>query len=133
MLSREDILGADDLERELVYVPEWQGEVFVRCLTGAERDRFEADMLSDPEEDSRKRFYNLRARLVVLSVCDDKGMPLFMLNDVDSLSRKSAKVLDRLFTVAQRLSGMTKEDVDTLTKNSASVPSDGSGSDLPSV
>jgi len=133
MLSREDILGADDLERELVYVPEWRGEVFVRCLTGAERDRFEADMLSDPEEDSRKRFYNLRARLVVLSVCDDKGMPLFMLNDVDSLSRKSAKVLDRLFTVAQRLSGMTKEDVDTLTKNSVSVPTDASGSDSPSV
>lgn len=131
MLSREDILGADDLQREVVHCEEWGGDVHVRCLTGAERDRFEADMLSDPEEDSRKRFYNLRARLVVLSVCDVKGMPLFMLNDVDALSRKSAKVLDRLFSVAQRLSGMTKEDVDTLTKNFVPTQGDASGSDSP--
>jgi len=48
MLSREDILGADDLERELVYVPVWRGEVFVSCLTGGERDHFQADILSDP-------------------------------------------------------------------------------------
>lgn len=133
MLSREDILGADDLQRELVYIEEWKGEVYVRCLTGAERDRFEAEMLSDPEEDSRRRFFNLRARLVVLAVCDEKNMPLFMLADVEKVGAKSAKVLDRLFSVAQRLSGMTREDVDTLTKNSVIVPSDASGSDSPSL
>ena len=131
MLSRDDILGSDDLARELVETPEWGGEVYVRCLTGAERDRFEADMLQDEETDSRKRFYNLRARLVVLAVCDDHNLPLFMLNDVEALGRKSAKVLDRLFSVAQRLSGMTKEDVEALTKNSVTTLDDASGSGLP--
>lgn len=131
MLNREDILSANDLERDVVLIPEWGGDVCMRGLTGAERDRFEADMLSDPEEDSRKRFYNLRARLVVLSLCDEKGMPLLLLNDVEQLGKKSAKILDRLFSVAQRLSGMTKEDVDTLTKNSAPTPADDSGSALP--
>lgn len=131
MLSRDDILGADDLAREMVAVPEWGGELYVRCLTGSERDRFEAEMLADPEEDHRKRFLNLRARLVVLAVCDEHNLPLFMLNDVEALGRKSAKVLDRLFSVAQRLSGMTREDVEALTKNSVNVPNDGSGSALP--
>lgn len=131
MLSRDDILGADDLARELVETPEWHGSVYVRCLTGAERDRFEAEMLADPEEDSRKRFYNLRARLVVLAVCDEHNLPLFMLNDVEALGRKSAKVLDRLFSVAQRLSGMTREDVEALTKNSGATLPDASGFDSP--
>ena len=131
MLSRDDILGADDLARELVETPEWSGSVYVRCLTGAERDRFEAEMLADAEEDQRKRFFNLRARLVVLAVCDEHNMPLFMLNDVEALGRKSAKVLDRLFSVAQRLSGMTREDVEALTKNSVATPPDASGSGLP--
>lgn len=131
MLSRDDILGADDLARELVAVPEWGGELYVRCLTGSERDRFEAEMLADPEEDQRKRFLNLRARLVVLAVCDEHNLPLFMLNDVEALGRKSAKVLDRLFSVAQRLSGMTREDVEALTKNSGAIPPDASGSALP--
>lgn len=131
MLNRDDILGADDLARELVAVPEWGGEVNVRCLTGAERDRFEAEMLADEEDDQRKRFFNLRARLVVLAVCDEHNLPLFMLNDVEALGRKSAKVLDRLFSVAQRLSGMTREDVEALTKNSVATPPDASGLDSP--
>lgn len=131
MLSRDDILGADDLARELVAVPEWGGDLYVRCLTGAERDRFEAEMLADEEDDQRKRFFNLRARLVVLAVCDEHNLPLFMLNDVEALGRKSAKVLDRLFSVAQRLSGMTREDVEALTKNSVTIPPDASGSDSP--
>lgn len=131
-LTREAILACQDLERELITIPEWgDGSVYVRGLTGAERDRFEAEMLADPEEDSRRRFFNLRARLVVLAVCDEHNMPLFMLADVEKVGAKSAKVLDRLFSVAQRLSGMTKEDVDILTKNSAIVPSDDSGSDSP--
>lgn len=131
MLNRDDILGADDLARELVSCPEWGGDLYIRCLTGAERDRFEAEMLADAEEDQRTRFFNLRARLVVLAVCDEHNMPLFMLNDVEALGCKSAKVLDRLFSVAQRLSGMTREDVEALTKNSVNVPNDASGSALP--
>jgi hypothetical protein len=131
MLSRDDILGADDLQRELVAVPEWGGDLYVRCLTGAERDRFEADMMRDEEEDQRQRFYNLRARLVVLAVCDEHNMPLFMLADAERLGAKSAKVLDRLFDVARRLSGMSQEDVEALTKNSVKVPNDASGSGLP--
>ena len=41
MLSRNAILNADDLPRKEVFVSEWNGSVFVRALTGAERDKRE--------------------------------------------------------------------------------------------
>ena len=39
MLTREQILGLSDLPREEVRIPEWGGVVFVRALTGSERDQ----------------------------------------------------------------------------------------------
>jgi hypothetical protein len=131
MLSRDDILGADDLQRELVQVPEWGGDVYVRCLTGAERDLWETHTLQDVEPDAQKRYANFRARLVVMAVCDDRGMPVFMLADASRLGQKSGKVLDRLYEVAVRLSGIRQEDVDALTKNSVATPPGASGSDSP--
>ena len=131
MLTREQILQADDLTKELVHCPEWGGDVYVRTLTGEERDRFEGDMLLDPEEDQRTRFANLRARLAVLALCDEKGMPLFFLHDLEALGKKSSIALDRVFDVARKLSGMRQEDVETLTKNFVAVPDAASGSASP--
>ncbi len=42
-LTGEEILGADDLPTEVVPVPEWDGTVIVRTLTGAERDHWTTD------------------------------------------------------------------------------------------
>ena len=44
-LTRDEILGADDLKTESVKVPEWGGTVLVRELTGAERDEWEASVV----------------------------------------------------------------------------------------
>ena len=41
LLSRDDILNADDLTIETVAVPEWGGEVNVKTLTGAEKDKWQ--------------------------------------------------------------------------------------------
>ena len=42
ILTRDQILQANDLVTETVEVPEWGGSVFVKSLTGVERDQFEA-------------------------------------------------------------------------------------------
>ena len=44
MLNREAILSSVDLPKELVSVPEWGGDLYVRTLNGTERDAFEASM-----------------------------------------------------------------------------------------
>jgi hypothetical protein len=38
ILNREAILGAVDLKKELVKVPEWGGEVYISMMTGEARD-----------------------------------------------------------------------------------------------
>jgi len=120
VLNREAILAAKDLPRELVEVPEWGGAVYVRALTGAERDQFEASIVEQRGRDVRMNMRNIRAKLVALTVVDEDGQRIFTDDDVAALGGKSAAALDRLFAVAQRLSGLSKEDVEELAKNSES-------------
>ena len=114
-LTKDQILRADDLPREQVDVPEWGGSVFVRTMTGAERDAFEQSIV----EDSGRNLANLRARLAVLTVVDADGARLFADSDAMVLGGKSAAALSRVFNVAQRLNALTNSDVEELGKNSA--------------
>ena len=45
ILSKADILRADDIKTIEVAVPEWGGSVLLRGLTGRERDLFEESIL----------------------------------------------------------------------------------------
>lgn len=121
MLSRSAILAADDLPREEVSIPQWGGTVFVRTMTGAERDALEAIHLKSPGR-------NFRARVAVATVCDEKGQLLFTEADLVPLGTKSAAALDLILDVAMRLSGFNKKDVDRLEGNSGASPSESSPS-----
>lgn len=129
LLSREDILNVKDLVEERVDVPEWGGLVIVRCMTGAERDAFEASILEVKGKKYDVNLQNMRAKLIAHSVVDQDGKPLFKESDVRALGQKSAAAMNRIYEVAQRLSGISKEDVEELAKNSGGAQSDGSGSD----
>jgi hypothetical protein len=111
ILSKDAILAADDLPRETVNVPEWGGEVLVRTMSGTDRDAFEASLI---EKDGRME--NVRARLVALTLCDAQGDRLFDDSQIVALGRKSARALDRVFSVAQRLNGIGVEQVDIAKK-----------------
>lgn len=137
LLSREQILEADDLARELVNVEEWGGHVYVRALTGAERDAFEQSLVEErivgrgrQRETTRTvNMRNARAKLCALTICDEQGERLFTDADVQDLGKKSAAALTRVYEVAARLSGLTDEDMEELTGNSDDDPSDGLSSD----
>lgn len=117
VLTKNAILSQSDREIELVEVPEWGGVVFVRSLSGEERDQFEASIIERNGRDVRTNLRNLRARLVVLAACDESGAPIFTPGDADALGAKSAAALDRIFSVAQRLSGLRENDVQELAEN----------------
>lgn len=129
LLTKEEILQAEDLPTEDVEVPEWGGTVRVRTLKGFERDRFEESITEQQGKTTRVIAEHLRAKLVALSVVDQDGERLFDEQDVRRLSGKSARALDRVFAVAQRLSGISNDDVEELVKNSSDGPSASSGSD----
>jgi len=116
LLDRTQLLKPRQLKREKVPLPEWGGDVWVRTMTGAERDDYEQEYL-DAKKKAGDRVPNLRARLLVRTVCDEQGKPLLSQNDVDELGQQSADVLSKLFTVASRLNGLSKSDAEELEKN----------------
>ncbi|OFW37657.1 MAG: hypothetical protein A3J29_06180 [Acidobacteria bacterium RIFCSPLOWO2_12_FULL_67_14b] len=115
ILGREAFLAArTDLPRERVDVPELGGVVLVQGLTGKQRDQYEASCVV---QKGNKRTFNLidaRAKLVALSVVGEDGKRLFREEDLPALSAMPAQILDRIFSVAQRLSGISDQDVDEL-------------------
>ena len=129
ILTKEAIFNAVDLVKEKVEIPEWGGYVFVRCLTGTERDDFESSLVNQKGPNKGTNFKNLRAKLVALTTVDDDGKRIFNDFDVPDIGKKNASVLDRLFDKAQILSGFKKEDIESLTKNSEATPGEDSSSD----
>jgi hypothetical protein len=127
-LSREQILAVQDLTIEEVYVPQWGGSVRIRSLTALQRGRLEVSTLERKGRDADQNLIMLRARMVALSIVDESGTRVFSERDVESLNDKSASALETVFKAAMRLSGLSKEDVDELTKNSESAPSAASSS-----
>lgn len=106
-LTRSEILSAVDLPSEEVAVPEWGGSVMVRGMTGTERDRFEIASYLAREDLEGKAV--VRARVVAWCTLDADGKQLFTRSDLEHLGAKSGVALDRIFTVAQRLSAVTKD------------------------
>ena len=126
MLTKEQILAADDLRTEEVEVPEWNGSVFVRTLTGTDRDAFEQSVVQGVD---KMDLANVRARMAVLCMADEEGKRLFEDSDAKALGAKSSLALGRIFTAAQKLNGMTDSDTEELAKNSGGGPSAASTSD----
>jgi len=131
LLTREAILTALDIVTERVAVPEWGGDVLVRGLTGAERDGYEATLVKLRGTDATINLANARAKLVACSIVDEAGALVFTERDVAALAKKSAAALQRVFDVAQRLSGLSASDVEELVKKSENGQNGNSGSDLP--
>lgn len=125
---RDRILSADDRKKEAVFVPQWGLTVFVRTLSGAERDDWEASIVQQKGKATTYDLRNIRARLVCKCIVDESGKRVFSDHEAEVLGEKSAAALDLLFTVAQRLNALTNADVEDLGKASGIVQSAGSGS-----
>jgi hypothetical protein len=116
LLTRDDILKAEDLATEDVAVPEWGGTVRLRTLTGAERDKFEASTVQMKGNKATQNMANFRARLVSLCIIDEDGNRQFGQADVAALGAKSAAALQRLFNKCSEMNGMSEKDVEDLTE-----------------
>ena len=117
ILSRDEILKAQDIKTEEVQVPEWGGSILVRGLTGIERDRFEESILQGHGKNRTVTLDNIRAKLIARSVVDEQGNRIFSDADIEGLGKKSGATLSRVFEVCQRLSGLNEGALEELTKN----------------
>ncbi len=119
-LTRDQILSAEDITREKVPVPEWGGDVWVSVMTGTERDAFEVESLL-AGGNKEVSLANMRSKLAVRCLVDEKGKKLFTAADVAALGAKCYPALERVVTVAQRLNKLNDEEMEKLKGNS--VPS----------
>jgi|SRR6185312_79210 len=128
-LSKEDILKAEDRGTEEVDVPEWGGTVLVRGLSGRERDEFEVSMAERQGTEFVPNFANTRAKLIARCVVDDDGKRVFdIYTDVEALGEKSGAAIDRVYSVAARLSGLSADAAEKGAANFGGSPGASSSS-----
>ena len=113
VLTKDQIIGANDLKIETLEIAEWGGSVCIRELSGEGRDVFENLLYGDKGD-----LLNLRAKLCAMTICDEKGNMLFTAEDVAALGNKSGTVLDRIFKAAQVLNGLNPGAIEDAEKNS---------------
>ncbi|MEU9494586.1 hypothetical protein AB0D73_22835 [Streptomyces sp. NPDC048215] len=128
LLSKAQITEVDDRKWEDVDVPEWGGTVRVLGMSGTERNAYQSSLvvLGPNGSVQRMNMADQLAKLVAKSIVGEDFERLFTDKDVAALGKKNGAVLERIGAVAQRLSGLRKEDVDAAAGKSAAAPSDGS-------
>lgn len=129
-LSRDAILGVNDLQVEKVFVPEWGDEVIIRGLTGEELDAYQGSRRQIRNAGTAQAEVvfiqdNARAGLLVKCIVDENGDRIFTDQDTGLLGMKNGKVLDRLYDVATRLSGMSDDEAEEIEGNSEPPTGDG--------
>ena len=127
-LSAADILGAPDRITEKLYVPEWKGNVYIRTISGSERDEFEKTLMKERmqinaesgqmEMVQEQDLSNVRSKLLVRVLCDKDGAPIFTVEHIAALGDKSAAALTRVYNRASAQNRVSDADVKELAGNS---------------
>jgi len=117
-ITKEQLLAFEGQAPKAVDVPELGGQVFLRVMTGTERDQFESESVKQNGKNVEINRANFRARLLVKTLSNEQGVRLFADSDATALGQKPANLLDRLATEASSFNGMSAKDVEDLAKNS---------------
>jgi len=133
-LTRELLLQKDDLKIEKVELT--RGFVYVREMTGHEKDIWEQSMLKQKASGNPNKpveyetvLEDFRAKLVVVTVCDETGNLILEAKDVKVLNKMmSASNMEKIVEVAQRLNAITQKDRDEIVKNLEADPAASSNS-----
>lgn len=111
------VAQAPNYEIEKVEVPEWGGFICVRGMTGKELNRFQETIIKQRGNKQVLDMTSAREQVAIMCCCDEAGKSVFNDSDLAMLSEKGAGPLQRIFDVAQRLSGLTDEEVEKTSKN----------------
>jgi hypothetical protein len=128
IITREQVLSSTRFEKVEVDVSEWgkidpetgkpeKTTVFVRELSGREKDAFEAGLFSLKGRKQKVNLDDVRARMAVLVCCDEQGKNIFQPEDVEWLTKKSVRPLTRIYNAAKELNDLDDEDEEELLKN----------------
>jgi hypothetical protein len=128
IISRESVIKSERFEMVEVDVTEWgeinpetgkpqKSSVFVRELSGREKDNFESGLVEIKGRKQKLKLEDLRARMAVAVCCDENRNPIFKSEDVEWLTQKSSRPLTRIYNAAKEINDLSEEDEEELLKN----------------
>lgn len=122
LLDRNALLTKAVVKIEQVILSEAE-HVFVKEMTGRERDRFEQSLVEEvgkgSDIDYKRNLKDFRAKLAVCTLCNEKGELLLKFEDYELLSKNiSASKLEKIVNAAQKINKISEEDKSNLVKNS---------------
>ena len=126
-LTREEILGIQDIAVKTIEVPAWEGSICIRKLTRGQQDEYARRRFGKAnlkqvgkgqEIQSTVDIFGHDSWLVAQGACDEDGKRLFKDADIVKLDEKSGDAIGFIAVQIVEFSGM-KEDVESLeeTKN----------------
>jgi hypothetical protein len=121
---RDRIIAVDDLQREIVKIEQWGLDVEIRGMSGAAR----AAIVQDAADNNGNiNFAKMMPEVVIGCVFDPlTGEQVFGSEDKESIMSKNGAALEKINTIAMRLSGFGVDAIDVAGKDSSSTPKEGS-------
>jgi hypothetical protein len=121
MLTKEQLLAAAEPAIETVPVP-GLGDIRVKVMDGFARDDLQKTLQAQGTSDSV-----YFSALIVATVVDEAGAPMFALDDVDTLRAKSAEFVRKIGMASAKVNALGDSQTKEAEKNSEAIQSDSSG------
>jgi hypothetical protein len=121
-LTRDEILGLQDIDIKEIEVPGWKASIYIRKLTRGQQDEYAKRRFGkanlkhigkSQEVESTVDIFGHDSWLVAQAACDENGKRLFTNSDIEKLNEKSGEAIGFIAIQVLEFSGM-KEDVDAL-------------------
>jgi hypothetical protein len=123
LLTREALLDtAKNVRIEPVVLDEKTKDgVFIKEMTGEERNQFEKMLVKQVGQGEKTTFQNtldnFREKLCVMSICDEDGKLMFKPSDFRELGKLPAMQLDKIVAASKELNKISQSEKEAEVKN----------------
>jgi hypothetical protein len=123
-LSREQILGAEDLKIKEIEVPVWNDTVYIKQLTRGQQDEYHKRQFSKLAMKQQGKSQNIESNIIIFGhdawifaqgVCDEDGKRMFTDAEVIKLDEKNGEAIGFVASEIVKFSGM-ESDISELEK-----------------
>ena len=123
--SRAELLKVAEFEIKKIVLDDGGNYTYVREMTGQQRDRFDWSLMKEnPQKKGgfEPAMNDYNAKLVVMSLCDEKGELILKPGDYGTLSRSmTSRQINKIVDEVKKLNGIDQETKEFAEKNLGGV------------
>lgn len=118
LLTKQEMLerAKGSLKTEILESKLWDGPIKIIELLSNEQAAYQESLFDVGQGKIRETLGNYKAKLVLLTVVDEANVRIFSDKDLDLVGNMPAGLIDEIYDVSTRLSGITKEAEEELVK-----------------